>query len=118
MRLIFVLLGFLLPLGCDRAPAPPPASSVLPVKLVAELKPITQLPPARIAHVAVDELGNTFYTLETEKGDDGVIAVGENGIPRATQLTSANILAAMGETVGGNGTIQDLVAGPDASLYF
>jgi hypothetical protein len=116
--LTVALVAALIGSSCDRAPAPPPASVALSTKLVAELKPITQLAPGRAAHVAVDSLGNVFYTLETEKGDDGVMAVGENGIPRATQLTSANILALMGETVGGSGTIQDLVTGPPGTLCF
>lgn len=114
----WIALIALLSFGCDRAPVSPNAPIVNPGRPVVQFTPITQLPPNRIVHVAIDSLGNVLYTLETEKGTDGVIIVGENGIPRATELTSANILTAMGEAPGGNGTIQDLAAGPDGTIYF
>lgn len=104
-------------LGCDRSPSPN-ISIAPPPRRIAEFKPLTQLLPNRNTHIACDALGNIFYTSETERGQDGVIVVSEGGIPRATQLTSANILAAMGETVGGSGTIQDLATSPDGGIYF
>ncbi|HEY1628954.1 MAG TPA: hypothetical protein VGF52_03790, partial [Tepidisphaeraceae bacterium] len=114
---ISILLVLLLA-SCKRVPAAPPTTVALPTKTIVELHSITQLPPNRIVHVAVDTLGNIFYTIETDDAHDGVIVVGETGIPRATQLTSDNILAAMGETVGGSGTIQDLIPGPGGVIYF
>ena len=115
-RLNFILLVLALA-SCNRAPAPTTVAA-LPAKPVAEIHSITQLPPNRNVHVAVDSLGNIFYTIESDSGHDGAIVVGDTGIPRATQLTSENILAAMGETVGGNGTIQDLSPGPDGTIFF
>ena len=116
-RATFALLILLLA-SCKRVPAASPTTIALPTKTIGEFHSITQLPPNRTVHVAVDTLGNIFYTVETDDGHDGVIVVGEMGIPRATQLTSNNILAAMGETVGGNGTIQDLASGPDGIVFF
>ena len=86
----------------------------LPTRTIAEFKPLTQLLHNQLAHVTCDSLGNVFYTTETQKGQDVLFVITDTGIPRATQLTSANILAAMGETVGGSGSIQDVVAGPEA----
>ncbi|HVT88265.1 MAG TPA: hypothetical protein VHD56_05400 [Tepidisphaeraceae bacterium] len=104
--------------GCDRSPSTSARVVRAPTKTVVQIKPITQLPPNRVVHVAVDLLGNVLYTYESDKGDDGAIIVGDDGVPRATQLTSANILAAMGESFGGSGVIQDLVAAPDGSILF
>src|SRR5689334_4362325 len=90
-------------IGCDRA-APSSAKPVtLSKRTFVQIEPITQLTPNRVAHVAYDRQGRVLYTIETAEGSDGVISVSESGIPRATRLTSANILAALGETVGGTG---------------
>lgn len=104
--------------GCGRSKDPSGGSSAQPAKRVVQLQPIAQLPPGRTVHVAVDPRGNIFYVVETEQQQDGVLMVGSGGIPRATQLTSANILAAMGQTVGGAGNIQSLVASPEGGLFF
>jgi hypothetical protein len=73
--------------------------------------------PNRTVHVAADTSGKIYYVVESD-GVDGVLLLDEKGIPRATQLTSVNILAALGESYGGNGAIQSLVAGPDGTLWF
>jgi hypothetical protein len=104
--------------ACDRASSSSSPGVTLPGKPAADLQPLAQLDSNRTVHVAVDNLGNAFYSVETEKGADGAVIVGDNGIPRATQLTSSNILAAMGETYGGSGTIGDLIAGPEGTFYF
>ncbi len=104
--------------GCDRQSSSSVPTVSLPGKTVVDLRPITQLDPNRPVHVAVDSLGNIFYSVETENGADGAVIDDDNGIPRATQLTSANILAAMGESYGGNGTIGDITAGPEGTLWF
>lgn len=103
--------------GCDRAPSgtvPLPSNS----KRVVEFKPLAQLLPNRKAHIASDSIGNIFYTTETDNEQDVVSVVSDAGVPRSTQLTTANILAAMGETVGGRGVIQDLAQGPEDGIYF
>jgi hypothetical protein len=106
------LLG--LACACDRPGNP----VVLPRKTVAEIRSVSQLNPNRTVHVAVDSSGKIYYSVETEGGYDGVVAVEDNGLPRATQLTSANVLATMGESFGGNGSIQGLVGGPEGTLWF
>jgi hypothetical protein len=100
--------------GCKR----PGATVILPKKTVAELRSVSQLVPNRTVHVAADPSGKVYYIVETSDAADGVLVVDESGIPRATQLTSANILAAMGESFGGTGSIQSLVAGTDGTLWF
>src|SRR3954453_17663460 len=93
LAVILLLALVLCPGGCDRAPSSSSPGVALPGKPIADLTPLTQLDANRTVHVAVDALGNVFYSVETDKGADGAIVVGDNGIPRATQLTSANILA-------------------------
>lgn len=105
--------------ACDDAPRTG-RMVVVPKKKVAHIKAMTQLQPNRPTHVSIDQLGNVIYTVETERGLDGAMIVGESGLPRATTLTSVNILAAMGETetIGGSGAIQDLATGSDGLIYF
>jgi hypothetical protein len=113
-----LLMSLMLSLaGCDRSPKSGP-SVMLPGKRVAELRQLTQLPHNATVHIAIDTLGNLFYVTERDDGQDAAFVVSESGIPRQTQLTAANILAAMGESVGGRGNIQDLVAGADGTIYF
>src|SRR5262249_38388909 len=104
--------------GCDQSPASSRHSVQLPKRTVIQVESVTQLAPNRIAHVALDRAGHIYFTVETTEGSDGVIVVNESGLPRATRLTSANIPAALGETIGGSGTIQDLVSGSDGAIYF
>jgi hypothetical protein len=113
--LILFLIGGLFA-GCD--PAPPPVTLQTVTRDVARLSSLAQLPPNKVVHAAVDSLGNVVYLVESSDGQDVMIAVSESGVPRTTQLTSANVLAAMGESQGGSGTIQSLVAGADGALYF
>ena len=119
MRWIIFLSLIFATASCKRAPAPQPTTSIAaPLRKIVKIESITQLPPNRTVHLAVDSLRNVFYSMETDSGHDGVVVVGESGIPRATQLTSENILAALGETIGGSGTIQDIIAGPNGSIFF
>lgn len=118
MRRMALALVLALAIGCDRPSTSAQRSVVLPKKSIVQLKVISQLPPNRTAHLAHDRLGNVLYSFESNEGSDAVFIVGENGLPRATRLTSANILASLGETVGGTGTIQDLATSSDGSIYF
>jgi hypothetical protein len=117
-RHFFVLLMLMALISCKRAPVSPTTIAISPAKTEVQMQTITQLPPNRTVHVAVDSLGNVFYTIETDSGHDGMVVVSQSGIPRATQLTSENILAALGETVGGNGAIQSIVPATDGSIFF
>jgi hypothetical protein len=114
---LLMFAAMLFAVGCDRSPKSGP-SVMLPGKRVAELRQLTQLPHNATVHIAIDTLGNLFYVTERDDGQDAAFVVSESGIPRQTQLTAANILAAMGESVGGRGNIQDLVPGPDGTIYF
>jgi hypothetical protein len=101
-------------LGCDRRGG----TVTLPKKTVAQITSIAQLPPHRTTHVAVDTAGRVYYSVESDAGYDGVLAIDDRGLPRATQLTSAKVLVEMGESFGGTGSIHDLVGGPDGTLWF
>jgi hypothetical protein len=104
-----------------------------------QLEPLAQLVANRTTHLAVDALGNLYWSQETEDGQDlvfvtGMAAVGGANLPLPSALSSVNILAAMrpltGETSlrsstsskraptkpGGN--IQSLVTGSDGAVYF
>src|SRR4051794_37791825 len=63
--------------GCDRAPSSSAPGVALPGKPIADLTPLTQLDANRTVHVAVDALGNVFYSVETDNGADGAIVVGD-----------------------------------------
>src|SRR5439155_7259479 len=102
----------LAPAACDRRPvASLPSTAPTQPVLELELKPLTPLLPNRITHVAVDPLGNIYWVQETDRADDTLFVIGEGDIPRATQLSVANIAAALGAP-GGRGIIQVIAVGP------
>ncbi|HYO08825.1 MAG TPA: hypothetical protein VER17_07610 [Tepidisphaeraceae bacterium] len=117
-RPLLLLLPLLALASCDgdpprQLPATAPAQPVTDL----ELRPLTPLLPARPTHVAVDSLGNVYWTQEADRLDDTLFVIGEGAIPRATQLSAGNIAAAMGVS-GGRGNIQGIAAGPDGDIYF
>ena len=117
IRLMIVAIA-LAPAACDRRPvASLPSTAPTQPVLELELKPLTPLLPNRMTHVAVDPLGNIYWVQETDRADDTLFVIGEGDIPRATQLSVANIAAAM-DAPGGRGNIQGLAAGPGGELYF
>ena len=95
MKLRCGLVLLLLALGaCDREPARvTPSTNPAPQGYQLELKPITPLLPSRSTHVALDSLGNVYWVQESDRGDDTLFVIGEGEIPRATQLSAANISA-------------------------
>lgn len=115
-RFALVLIGLLL-VACDDTPVyvAPPSSRPAALELV--LKPITPLLPNRPTHVAVDPLGNVYWSQETDRRDDTLFVIGEGEIPRATQLSVGTIAASLG-AAGGRGNIQGLAAGPVGEIYF
>lgn len=117
--LIATILGVQILCGCDRAPAPaamPSTRSSGPV-FELELKPLTPLLPNRPTHIAVDHLGNVYWVQESDRDDDTLFVIGEGDIPRATQLSAANIAATMGVS-GGRGNIHAIAPGPQGEIYF
>src|SRR3954470_7618114 len=116
--LAILMILALLVFGCDRTSSAP-QSEAPRVKLYSlELWPVTPLLPTRPTHVAIDAIGNLHWVQETEDGDDVVFVMGEGAIPRATQLTSANILKALKLDQGGSAHIQSIAAGADGAIYF
>jgi hypothetical protein len=107
-------------LGCDRDTpraivATQPAAPVLEL----DMKPLTPLLPNRPTHATVDHLGNVYWVQETDRADDTLFVIGEGGVPRAMQLSVANLGALMGASdVKGN--IHGIAAttGRDRNIYF
>ena len=108
--------------GCDRTP-----TGGMPLesagKRLLQLRTLTQLLPHRKTHLAVDRLGQIFWVQESESHQDVLFMIGDGGIPRATRLTSANILAALadaGDAAGdgaAGGNIRAITAG-EGGVYF
>ncbi|MBC8108175.1 MAG: hypothetical protein H7Z14_16435 [Anaerolineae bacterium] len=140
MRRAIVLSICLLALSCDQRSAlvvlePKGATSEV------RMEPIAQLVANRTTHVAVDALGNVYWSQESEDGQDLLFVTGPGGnLPQPTTLSSTSILAAMKPTtprpdarpapptpnksfplrppVKPGGNIQSLAAGFDGALYF
>ena len=108
--------------GCDREP-----TGGMPLesagKRLVHFRTLTQLLPNRTTHVTVDRLGQIFWVQEGENAQDVMFMIGDGGIPRATRLTTANILDALadaGDTAGAGaagGNIRALAAG-EGGVYF
>lgn len=103
--------------GCKRPPSLE-TSTVLLTAQAIQLSPLVQLPAGKTVHLVVTSRDAVIYSVETDNGQDVAFALPPSGIPRGTALTSANILAALGETVGGSGTIQSLVLEPNDVIWF
>ena len=104
--------------ACDRAPERTATSApAVEPSFQLELKPLTPLLPARPTHVAVDALGNVYWVQEADRRDDTLFVIGEGEIPRATQLSAANISALLGAPTG-RGNIHGVASGPGGEMYF
>src|SRR5688500_12524527 len=108
--------------GCDRdKPAAGPTSRPVDVSLDLDMQPLTPLLPNRPTHATGDAFGNVYWVQETDRGDDTMFVIGEGGIPRATQLSVANVAALLGGD-GGRGNIHGIAAptavGGDVYFYF
>src|SRR5689334_18929207 len=95
--------------SCDRQPPRVVSTAPSAPRLALELKPLTPLLPNRPTHVVLDSLGNIYWAQETDRGDDILFIMGEGEIPRATQLSVANVAAAMGAS-GATGNLQSIAA--------
>src|SRR5438445_767165 len=100
-------------LACDRSTSSQDSSikSALPPPKPdsAELTTVVPLIPRRPTHLTVSPQGNLYYVQELPAADrmhtttssvesgggDMLFVAGEGDLPRATQLSSTNILAAM-----------------------
>jgi hypothetical protein len=117
LMVVVVVVGSI---SCDRKPvALPPSTAPAQPALELELKPLTPLLPNRPTHIAVDPLGNIYWSQEIDRADDTMFVIGEGDIPRATQLSVANIAAAMNAS-GGKGNIQDIAtaAASGGEIFF
>src|SRR5262249_32347621 len=105
--------------GCDRrAPAVPTTQIVVEPSFRMEVKPLTPLVPGRQTHITVDPLSNVYWVQEVpDFSDDTLFVIGDEGVPRATQLSSASIAAAL-NAPGGKGHIHGIAAGATGEIYF
>jgi hypothetical protein len=142
--LVVVLAGISLLVACDRSPTAPSTSfhDDTAVARHAQIESLAQALANRVTHICVDGRNNLYWTQESdaagagESGRDvlfmlpdaaapasGVGTVASE-LPRATQLTSTNILKAIEGSRGvsgkgrSGGAIQSIVAGPDGEIYF
>jgi hypothetical protein len=135
--------------GCDRSPPAPAAGSAATpddtaVARHVQVESLAQALPKRITHLCADGRNTLYWTQETEAansagGGDVMFTLADasapasgvgtvaSELPRATALTTFNILAAIqgsGFRVQGSGkqkpggTIQSICAGPDGEVYF
>jgi len=114
------MLLAVLAFACEREPPATAPVEQTPIRPTLEFAPVAPLLPARRTHVAVDPRGNVFWSQEGEGGGDVVFSLGDDGVPRATRLTAAAVLAETREAAGAtaSGNIQSLAFGPDGALYF
>jgi hypothetical protein len=122
VRGVVVILAVAALVGCDRtptAPAPPPASTQ-PGRERVSVRFLAPLAPARTTHLARSGEGTIWWVQETESGDDVVFAMGADGVPRATALTSARVLEALELTQAANprGNFHSLAADRDGRVWF
>jgi hypothetical protein len=128
LRFAIIVVGLLSLVSCDS----PQAVVVLEAKgsgAKVQLEPIAQLVANRTTHVAVDPLGNLYWSQESDDGQDLLFVTGRGGsLPEPAMLSSKHILAALrplrdediatsGKLKAG-GNIQSLVAGSDGAIYF
>jgi hypothetical protein len=134
--------------GCRRkqqaalSPVPADAPPIAPQAQgqTMELRPLGQLTANEPTHVAVDSLGNVYWTQEGPQDNahaqDILFVSGKDEIPRPTGLTTQTILAAFGPPPAeqsspansdqasmnpqiGNGNIQSIaIDGDDQVLFF
>jgi len=105
--------------SCDKADLPVTGGIPFepPTRPSVEMRLVTQLQANRNTHFTVDQIGNIYWTQENEFGENVVLSIGESGVPRATRLSSGNILKEMG-AAGGDGIIQDIRAAEGAIWFY
>ena len=105
--------------GCDHPePVAGDNSEPPPKRYRAELSLLTPLIPRRLTHLTVDPAGNVYFVQESDDGDDVAFIAGPSDVPRATKLSSVDILSAAGAAAGDKGNIQSISAGPGGEIYF
>ncbi len=121
--LLIVLAFILTALGCDRAPqAPPVTNSSAPLPERVEARVVAMLPTSRPTHLAVAGDATIWWVQESDDGRDIAFALGSDGVPRATALTTGRVLEASGiEQSGaarGSGHFHSLAVADDGRVWF
>jgi hypothetical protein len=119
---LFALILAVVIAGCDRAPqAPaPPTTSTQPGPKRVSLRVLAPLAPARTTHLARSGDGTIWWVQEAEAGDDVIFAMGVDGVPRATALTSARMFEALelAQAANPRGNFHSLAADRDGRVWF
>lgn len=115
MRLLPLIL-LLLAASCDSAPESPAPGKPQPSPAVI-IEPLTPIPPNRPTHLAADPAGTLFWVQETDDQKQIVFSMSPGALPSTTRLTTTTILEALQQPQAA-GSIQSLVIGADARLYF
>lgn len=79
------------------------------------------LPPGQPTHLARTGDGTLWWVQEGDDGQDVAFALGNDGVPRATALSPARVLAAMSvraASLTAGGTFHSLAAGHDGRIWF
>ncbi len=126
MRILAATVVFLIfSSACDQSPRTiadstesQSTTAPAPKAYVANLSVLTPLLPRRPVHLAVDPPGNLWFVQETDDGDDVTFIAGATEAPRATRLTSANVLAAAGAASTDRANIQSIASGANGEIYF
>ena len=118
-------------LGCDRRPAQFPVPQPSTPSHRIDVGIVATLLSGRTTHLARADDGTIWWVQETDGGEDIAFAMGGDGVPRATGLTSQSIFAALaiGEsarpispaassTPASGGNIQSLAADADGRVWF
>jgi hypothetical protein len=121
-RFIVILVLVTASLGCDRAPqAPTPrAASTQPGRERVSLRVLAPLAPARTTHLARSGDGTIWWVQEAEADDDIAFAMGTDGVPRATALTSARVLGSLelAQAANPRGNFHSLAADRHGRVWF
>ncbi len=117
-------------IACKRSPGvislSPPDAVVPNPPTQIQISPIAQIRPNLPTHLAADELGNIYWSQETEDQRDVLFASGGGtDSPQATRLSTGSILAALGAAdlqagkKPATGSIQSIaLANNDGRIYF
>lgn len=110
-------------LACDRAAQAPSATApAASGREQVDVSVVALLPTSRPTHVARTGDATIWWVQESDDGQDVAFSLAADGVPRATALTVARVLAAMDVAPSANsrpsGNFHSLAVGPGGRLWF
>lgn len=115
MRLLPLIL-LLIACSCDSAPESPAPEKPQPSPAVI-IDSLTPIPPNRPTCLAADPAGTLFWVQESDDQKQIVFSMAPGALPSTTRLSTTTILEALQQPQA-TGSIQSLIIGADARLYF